>query len=345
MNILVLNTVNKSIQAFLATAPATTQPDFTSHYADATATDFTEASHDGVLNSTTPVTIVAAPATSTRRVVREITIYNADTAPITLTVRLNNSSNYRIIVKKTLAVGESWKFSDGSGGGGGGGGVEEAPVDGILYSRKNVGWVASPGAGVTDHGALTGLSDDDHTQYIKHALATAIYDFLVASGAGTFVKMTLADVKSLLGVNVIVSAYTSGARVYNNADIALVADTPKILTFNTERYDTEGIHSTTSNTSRLTCITPGVYDIKGNAQFQMVNSNYIYLHILLNNTTIIASKQVPHENVAALDIEVSTTYDLVAGDYVELVAYAYTHSLNIIYKAVYSPAFMMQRIG
>jgi hypothetical protein len=52
--------------------------------------------------------------------------------------------------------------------------------------------------GQVDHGGLAGLGDDDHTQYIKHSLATAANDFLVASGAGTFVKKTLAEVKTLL---------------------------------------------------------------------------------------------------------------------------------------------------
>ncbi len=37
-----------------------------------------------------------------------------------------------------------------------------------------------------------------HPQYIKHSLATAISDFLVASGVGVFVKKTLAEVKTLL---------------------------------------------------------------------------------------------------------------------------------------------------
>ena len=37
-------------------------------------------------------------------------------------------------------------------------------------------------------------------QYIKHSLATAVSDFLVASGAGVFIKKTLAEVKTLLGI-------------------------------------------------------------------------------------------------------------------------------------------------
>jgi len=52
----------------------------------------------------------------------------------------------------------------------------------------------------SDHGSLGGLADDDHTQYIKHSLATAANDFLVASGSGTFVKKTLAEVKTILAL-------------------------------------------------------------------------------------------------------------------------------------------------
>lgn len=51
-----------------------------------------------------------------------------------------------------------------------------------------------------DHGGLGGLSDDDHTQYVKHALATAANDFVAASGSGAFVKKTLAETKTILGV-------------------------------------------------------------------------------------------------------------------------------------------------
>jgi hypothetical protein len=50
-----------------------------------------------------------------------------------------------------------------------------------------------------DHGGLGGLSDDDHPQYVKHSLAEAANDFLVASGAGAFIKKTLAEVLTIIG--------------------------------------------------------------------------------------------------------------------------------------------------
>ena len=77
----------------------------------------------------------------------------------------------------------------------------------------------SAGSGVggkLDHGlALDGLGDDDHTQYIKHSLATAVSDFLVASGAGAFVKKTLAEVKTILGLGT--AAYTASTDYVTHA--------------------------------------------------------------------------------------------------------------------------------
>lgn len=45
------------------------------------------------------------------------------------------------------------------------------------------------GAGTTDHGALTGLADDDHTQYIKDSEFTAADTVLLGTGSGTFTEL------------------------------------------------------------------------------------------------------------------------------------------------------------
>lgn len=116
MNLLILDATTKSIEAVLSAAITTTQPDFTSHYADVDPDDasdkFVETSQDGTLNSTTAVTLVSAPATDERRIVREITIYNADTSPVEVTLRLNNSSTYRVIKTFTLSPGSTWSLSE-----------------------------------------------------------------------------------------------------------------------------------------------------------------------------------------------------------------------------------------
>ena len=66
----------------------------------------------------------------------------------------------------------------------------------------------------TDHGSLGGLGDNDHTQYIRHALATAANDFLVASGSGVYVKKTLAETLALIS-----PLTTRGDIMFRNATV------------------------------------------------------------------------------------------------------------------------------
>ena len=97
----------------MSAAPATTNPDFVVAWSDDTGSAFTEGSTDGALNGTTQVTLVAAPASSTRRLIKTVTIQNRDTAPVTITVTLNNNSTLRNIAKVTLQVGDTWS-TDGT---------------------------------------------------------------------------------------------------------------------------------------------------------------------------------------------------------------------------------------
>jgi hypothetical protein len=89
-------------------AAATTNPDFTAAFADDTGSAFTEGANDGALNGTNAVTLVAAPAAATRRVIKSITIENKDTAAVTLTISYNNNATLRTIAKVTLNVGDTW---------------------------------------------------------------------------------------------------------------------------------------------------------------------------------------------------------------------------------------------
>ena len=105
---LVLDATTKSIVVAMSGAAATTNPDFTAAYADNNGTTFTEGANDGALNGTSSVTLVAAPAASTRRTIKSLTIENKDTAAVTLTVSYNNNSTLRTIAKVTLQVGDTW---------------------------------------------------------------------------------------------------------------------------------------------------------------------------------------------------------------------------------------------
>jgi hypothetical protein len=74
-----------------------------------TAADFFEGVAYGNTNNTTAVTAVAAPASNKRRLIRSISIHNADTASATVTVRLHdsNSGNSFIVDKQTISSGST----------------------------------------------------------------------------------------------------------------------------------------------------------------------------------------------------------------------------------------------
>jgi len=105
---IVLDTTSKSITIVMSGAAATTNPSYTTAYADNNGTSFTEGASDGVLNGTSAVTVVSAPASSTRRIVNTITVENNDTAVVTITVGYVNGANTRVIAKVTLQVGDTW---------------------------------------------------------------------------------------------------------------------------------------------------------------------------------------------------------------------------------------------
>jgi hypothetical protein len=99
---MLLDATTKSLEMLLAAAVTTNQLPVVAFYVDHTTTAATPGEADTQSNSTTAVSIVAAPAASTQRQIKSISIFNADTVAATVTVRLNNNSTYRNIVKLTL---------------------------------------------------------------------------------------------------------------------------------------------------------------------------------------------------------------------------------------------------
>jgi hypothetical protein len=99
---MLLDAATKSLELLLAGAVTTNQLPVVAFYIDHTSTAATPGESDTQSNGATAVAIVAAPAASTQRQVKSISIFNADTVAATVTVRLNNNSTYRSIVKQIL---------------------------------------------------------------------------------------------------------------------------------------------------------------------------------------------------------------------------------------------------
>ena len=78
-------------------------------------------------------------------------------------------------------------------------------------------------------------------------------------------------------------------RVYNSAEhLGRQRHRSRPSTFNCERYDTDSMHSTSSNTGRITFTTAGVYSSSGNVDFACNATGRHDVWIRLNGTTTIA---------------------------------------------------------
>lgn len=131
------------------------------------------------------------------------------------------------------------------------------------------------------------------------------------------------------------------ARVYNNANISVANATDQALTFNSERFDTDTMHSTSVNTSRITFTSAGTYLVGGNAIFAANATGTRKIFVRLNGTTPIATAEVVNGGASAdVSLAVSTLYTFAASDYIELVAFQNsTGSLNVTASGNTSPEF------
>lgn len=137
---------------------------------------------------------------------------------------------------------------------------------------------------------------------------------------------------------------TPMARAYNSAVQAIANNSVTTITFDSERWDTDAIHSTSVNTSRLTCKTAGVYTIGAHIGFAANSTGIRNVYIYLNGTTYIAINIAPAVNGDASIYSVTTDYELAVNDYVEAqVLQTSGGSLNTVAAVAYSPEFWMKR--
>jgi len=107
---MILDAITKKLEIVLAGAVTANQLPFQCDWVDVTSTASTPGTNGGLSNSTTPVDLVPVPGGTTQRIIKYINIYNADTASATVTVRFNDNSTLRTLVKIVLAVGETIIF-------------------------------------------------------------------------------------------------------------------------------------------------------------------------------------------------------------------------------------------
>ncbi len=113
----------------------------------------------------------------------------------------------------------------------------------------------------------------------------------------------------------------SGCRIYNSSSQTLPNATVTTLTFNSEIFDTDGFHSTSTNTSRITIPTgkAGYYQLSASIYFGIGNATGIRaLSITKNGTRVIGL-----DNSGAVDqtLNLSGIENLAVNDYIEFTIY------------------------
>ena len=137
-------------------------------------------------------------------------------------------------------------------------------------------------------------------------------------------------------------------RVYNSANESILDSTATALTFNSERFDNDTMHSTSSNTERVTATTAGRYLFIGNSAFA-ANATGTRLSQITHSVgpTDIAREWLPITGAASTTVlNVATIQAMAAAEYMTLQAWQTSGgALNVLSSANYSPEFMAHWMG
>ena len=101
------------LEAVLAGAVAANQPEVHVDYEDINKEGHrtNPAPFRVALNNSTDVTILAAPVQNPVREPIYISIYNKDTAAVTVTIKTDDGTTERIIFKKAIGAGETLQYN------------------------------------------------------------------------------------------------------------------------------------------------------------------------------------------------------------------------------------------
>jgi len=191
----------------------------------------------------------------------------------------------------------------------------------------------------------------DNFELTAPGLVTTKGDLAVATAANATARLAVGANGTLLGA---ASGEATGlkwqivpsCRAYNDAAIDPAVGSWVTVTLNSERWDTNAMHSTVTNTGRLTIPTNGyaIYAMDGGVQFDTSgiggNTHYFGIRVLLGGATVLR-QHGPAEytmNTHDMGLAISTQYSLVATNYVELQIFT-SVDINILCAGNFSPEF------
>lgn len=140
-----------------------------------------------------------------------------------------------------------------------------------------------------------------------------------ADGSGGGTPITAAKLNNY-EAGITAAHFAPAAHVYHATNQTTTTGVPFTFAFDTERFDTDTIHDTVTNNSRLTCKTAGKYQITGSIAWDVNATGLREARLFLNGTTVIG-KDYRMTVTTALESTYQTVtvlWDMAVNDYVEL---------------------------
>jgi hypothetical protein len=208
-----------------------------------------------------------------------------------------------------------------------------------LWYYDGAAWVASGATGdIEGVTAGVGISGGgtSGTVTVTNSMATAIDakgDLVAGTGADTFAKLTVgangttlvADSAEATGLKWAAPSGASykGVSLFGTTAQSIPNATNTIMTFDSESWDTDGFHSTSSNTSRITIPSGlgGKYLVTMNMAPELNGIGARYMELYKNGSRLIICYGVNATSTAYIGLYSAFVVDLVATDYLEIMVY------------------------
>lgn len=110
-------------------------------------------------------------------------------------------------------------------------------------------------------------------------------------------------------------------RVYHNTTQSIPNGADTVVLFNSERYDTDNMHSTATNTGRINFPTAGIYLLKFSGELQAAGdytTHYAYFRINGLAPIDVGTAAAVTNGIPGCETSVVSVYKFAAGDFVEV---------------------------
>jgi hypothetical protein len=186
--------------------------------------------------------------------------------------------------------------------------------------------------------------------------ATTNGDILYGTGSGALARLGIGSTDQVLKVTAGVPAWSTpaastptfvGCSIYNSASGNHPNNTEAMLTFDSEFFDTNGFHDTSTNTGRITIPTGygGKYAVHYSVRPVANSTGYRYLAIYKNNVSFVQLMEVVANGLVSATGARSVIINLSAGDYLTFYYYQNSGGAMTTYYREYEHPVQVQWLG